>query len=54
MDGLYSCCMSMLCPRARHLIRIASVDLAVKCVSDGKTLFNCVCSVLWFFRENST
>ena len=30
--------ISMLCPCARHLIRIASVDSAVKCVPGGDTL----------------
>ena len=39
-------CISMMCHRARHLIGIASVDTAVKCIPDGNTIVKGICSVL--------
>ena len=44
-------CIDVLCPWARYLIRIASVDSDVKSVLGGITLVKGVCSLLWALQR---
>ena len=46
IDVLNPGTISMLHPRAKHIISIVSVDLAVKKVTSGNSLVKGVCSVL--------